>query len=686
MKTIDFLMKKPMILIVDDDRISQSVLVSFLSSDYSIMVAGSGICALQVAKENHNIDLILLDISMPDMSGYDVFQELKKDNLTHDIPVIFITAETKNEFESKALQLGAVDYITKPINPTITLLRIKNQILLSNVSKKLRLTSKVFENSMESIIITDANNRIIDVNNAFTFITGYSKEEALNKNPRFLQSGHQDKEFYSAMWRTLLNEENWTGEILHRKKTGELVVFLTNISVIKNARGQITNFIAVSNDISTLKNYEKELEKLAYYDALTGIPNRTLLLDRLNQQLLVCKREHKMLAVCYLDLDGFKPVNDNFGHQAGDFILIEVTKRFSNVIRDCDTVARMGGDEFVILLNTLDDIRECNLILERIHHTVTQPFFIEKEKVVLSVSIGVSVYPDDDDPDMLIRHADQAMYISKNTGKNCYYFYDSLVDQENQQYRNRIGRIHQAFQQHEFELYYQPKVCLQTNDIIGAEALIRWNHPEKGLLFPPDFLNDILNTEFEIQLGEWVIETALKQLTDWHNNGLPIHIAVNISPLHLESNLFTEFLTKKLENYPILSTGFFQIEILETAALSDFNGLSKTILECQKLGVHFALDNFGTGYSSLSHLRNLPIDTLKIDRSFVLEMLENNNDNTIVKGIIALGEAFGREIVAEGVETMVHFELLKKMGCNIAQGYAVGRPMKATDFFTFRLS
>jgi diguanylate cyclase (GGDEF)-like protein/PAS domain S-box-containing protein len=540
---------------------------------------------------------------------------------------------------------------------------------------------------MESIIITDANNLIIDVNNAFTFITGYTKEEVLNKNPRFLQSGHHDKAFYSAMWKTLLNDGSWIGEIWDRTKSGELVVFLTNISVVKDSRGKVTNFITVSNDISTLKNYEKELEKLAYYDALTDIPNRTLLLDRLMQQLSVCHRQNKMLAVCYLDLDGFKPVNDNFGHQAGDYILIEVTKRFSHVIRECDTVGRIGGDEFVILLNGLDDTKECHVILERIKNAVAKPFFIEQEKVLLSVSIGVSLYPDDDsDADMLIRHADQAMYIAKNAGKNCHYFYDTLIEQENQQYRGRIDRIHQALHLNEFELYYQPKVCLQTHTIIGAEALIRWNHPEKGLLFPPDFLDDILNTEFEISLGEWVIETALKQLTDWHNNDLKIHVAVNISPLHLESNLFAEFLAEKSEHYPILSDGLFHIEILETAALMDFDTISKTIQQCQKMGVHFALDDFGTGFSALSHLRNLPIDTLKIDRSFVLEMLDNDNDNMIVKGIIALGEAFGREIVAEGVETMVHFDLLKKMGCDIAQGYAVGCPMKAHDFFTFRLS
>ncbi len=550
---------RPVVLVVDDTRVNQEILVALLSHDYRVKVAGNGQRALAITQDFPPPDLVLLDINMPKMDGYEVCQKLQDDPLTRDIPVIFVTAASDLKSETQGLRLGAVDYITKPIVPATTLLRVRNQVLS--------------------------------------------------------------------------------------------------------------------------KQHEKQLQHIAHYDNLTSIPNRVLLADRMKQAIAQSKREQTMLAVCYLDLDGFKFINDTLGHQAGDQVLIETASRIGGMLRETDTVARLGGDEFVVLLPNLHQQQECIATLNRLLETIALPIYIQDQACLVTASIGVSLFPSDDsEPDLLLRHADQAMYIAKQSGKNRYHLFDLKRDLQTRAYHETLLRIQQGLDSQEFELYYQPVVNLSNRKLLGVEALLRWHHPERGLLLPGDFLNDIHNTELEISLGVWVIDTALAQLAQWQETGFALNVSVNIAACQLQAEGFVDHLKRSFASYPSLPPGCLHIELLETAALDDFSVVSDTMEACRLLGVEFALDDFGTGYSSLTYLHRLPVATLKIDQSFIRDMQEGKSDKAMVQGIIALAKAYGLKTVAEGIETMEQFEALLAMGCECGQGYVIARPMSAADF------
>ena len=366
-------------------------------------------------------DLILLDIKMPDMDGYEVCRRLRENPSTREIPVIFVTAAADRESEALGLQIGAVDFIGKPISPAITLMRIRSQLLLRRSLDKLRLTSKVFENAMESIVVTDADCRIVDVNPAFLRVTGYSRAEVLGENPRFLQSGRHDRAFFQEMWSKIKNSGYWSGELWNRNKAGGVYPGMHSITVIADPQGKITHYIGISSDISLLKEHEMQLEHIAHHDPLTGLPNRLLLSDRMRQGIAQAKRHNRLFAVCYLDLDGFKSINDKLGHNAGDAVLIEVGKRIVQTIRETDTVARLGGDEFVILLSGLADKEEWMSMLDRLLTAIPAPIDIGGERCSVGASIGVSIFPhNSSDAETLLRQADQAMYAAKQSGKNRY--------------------------------------------------------------------------------------------------------------------------------------------------------------------------------------------------------------------------------------------------------------------------
>jgi diguanylate cyclase (GGDEF)-like protein/PAS domain S-box-containing protein len=544
--------------------------------------------------------------------------------------------------------------------------------------ENLRITASVFDNSQEAILITDAKNDIVDVNPAFQNITGYSREEVLGKNPRMLSSGRHDKTYYAAMWQSLKQHNGWRGEIWNRRKSGEIYAELLSISVIRDQQGTVLRHVGVFSDISHLKAHEAELSRIAHYDALTGIPNRVLLADRMRQAIAQSIREQNMVAVCYLDLDGFKQINDTMGHDAGDQVLIEVARRIGATLRGGDTVARLGGDEFVVVLLGLEKGEECVATLERLLATISEPITVKDELLALSTSIGVSLYPlDDEDPDTLLRHADQAMYAAKQSGKNRFHIYDPTLDMRARSQHELINQVRQGLEQGQFELHYQPKIDLRTRQLAGAEALIRWRHPERGLLYPGEFLRPVEGSELDIEIGEWVIATALAQIERWRGSGLDIEVSINISAHHLESRGFAERLRQQLQRHPCLPSGRLQIEVLETVALNDVAIVREVIEVCRQFGVRFALDDFGTGYASLAYLSSLPVDVLKIDQSFVRDMLEDKGDMAIVQGIIGLAQAFGRQLVAEGIETAAHYRTLRELGCRYGQGYFIARPMPA---------
>jgi diguanylate cyclase (GGDEF)-like protein/PAS domain S-box-containing protein len=546
--------------------------------------------------------------------------------------------------------------------------------------ENLRITASVFGSSQEAILITDENNNIIDTNPAFTLITGYSREEVIGKNPRLLGSGHQGRAFYDTMWQALQQGKAWRGEIWNRRKSGELYAELLSISAITDDEGKVIRYVAVFSDITRIKEHEAELNRVAHYDALTGIPNRALLSDRMKQAIAQTMRDQNMTAVCYLDLDGFKPINDTFGHEAGDAVLIEIARRIGDTIRGADTVARLGGDEFAVVLLGLERGEECVATLERLLAAISLPIVVQGSNRTISASIGVSIYPlDDEDPDTLLRHADQAMYVAKQAGRNRFHIYDPALDRIAHDQHESLKSIRHALEEGQFELYYQPKVNLKTHAWVGAEALIRWQHPERGLLTPEEFLHHTDNTELDIAIGEWVTEAVLAQMHEWRSIGLDICVSINISGYHLESKGFVEKLGRQLARYPDLPPGALQIEVLETVALADLAIVRQIIESCREIGVGFALDDFGTGYSSLSYLSRLPIDALKIDQSFVRDMLEDNGDMVIVQGIVALAQAFNRQTVAEGIETEEHYRRLLDLGCDLGQGYGIARPMPANE-------
>ncbi|MDD2699989.1 MAG: EAL domain-containing protein [Sideroxydans sp.] len=544
----------------------------------------------------------------------------------------------------------------------------------------LRIIASVFDNSQEAILITDADNNILEVNPAFIDITGYTREEVLGRNPRLLSSGRHDRDFYRGMWQTLQRDRAWRGEIWNRRKSGEIYAELLSISAIRDDEDKLQRYVGVFSDISHLKAHEAELSRIAHYDALTGIPNRVLLADRMKQAIAQTAREQNMLAVCYLDLDGFKQINDTLGHDAGDQVLVEIASRIGKTLRGGDTVARLGGDEFVVVLLGLEKGEECMATLERLLTVISEPMAVKEQSLALSTSIGVSLYPlDDEDPDTLLRHADQAMYVAKQSGKNRFHIYDPALDMRTRTQHAMLNNIREALEQQQFELHYQPKIDLRTRQLVGAEALIRWRHPQRGLLFPNEFLRPIENTSLDIEIGDWVIGNALQQLENWQQDGLDIEVSINISAHHLESRGFADKLQHQLSCHPKLPPGRLQIEVLETAALNDIAIVRDVIEACRKFGVRFALDDFGTGYSSLSYLSGLPVDVLKIDQSFVRDMLEDKGDFAIVQGIIALAHAFERQIVAEGIETEAHYRALLEMGCSYGQGYLIARPMPANE-------
>jgi diguanylate cyclase (GGDEF)-like protein/PAS domain S-box-containing protein len=579
----------------------------------------------------------------------------------------------------KFILISGALFIALLLASLVWILRVN--LLLRNSKDKLQLAAGVFEHAQEGIIITDAKGNIIEANDTFLAVTGYLRKEVIGHNPRFLSSGKQDKDFYRDMWRLLREKGFWRGELWNRRKDGSSYVQQTSISAVRDEDGEIRHFIGLSSDISELKESQSKLEHMAYFDALTGLPNRRMLSDRLHQAIALAQRNERLLAVCYLDLDGFKPINDSWGHAAGDRLLVEVASRLMSCVRGGDTVCRLGGDEFVVLLGNLALLDECEIALDRMREALCAPFSLPDGVATLSASIGVTLFPmDGADPDTLIRHADQAMYASKLAGRNRYTLFDIEYDQLSEAKQESRQGIQRGLDCNEFVLYYQPKVNMRTGVISGAEALIRWQHPERGLLQPADFLPVVDFVGMQSEIGLWVLETALRQMEAWHAQGLDIVVSVNIAAQQLQSEGFLVSLREVMARHPDVPAVQLELEILETAALDDLTRVAEVIKSCHEMGVQFALDDFGTGYSSLTYLKQLKADTLKIDQSFIRDMLDDPEDLAIVDGIVGLASAFRREVVAEGVETPAHGRMLLQLGCEAAQGYGIAKPMAADQF------
>jgi len=436
-----------------------------------------------------------------------------------------------------------------------------------------------------------------------------------------------------------------------------------------------------AHDISEHIATRQALERMAHYDPLTALPNRALFGDRLRLALARARRENLLAAVCYLDLDGFKAVNDQLGHEAGDRLLIEIAARLSDSVRGGDTVARLGGDEFILIIGNIESPAELDVAMLRVLSAAAQPITIGNHVATVSASIGVALFPlDSEDADVLMRHADQAMYSAKQAGKNRYHLFDRHDSELISSHRDLMHSIEQALRHDEFELLYQPKVSLRSGKVVGVEALLRWQHPQRGRLAPADFLDALESSDLAVEVGRWVMQAALKQAETWHRQGLDLVVAINASPHHLDHPGFVDDLTHALAAYPELPHDRIEIEINENDAIRNAGVVGNVMKACERLGVRFAIDNFGTGRSSLGAVSQLPARTLKIDRRFIADMLSNPEDLAIIDGIIGLTSVFHRDVAAEGMEVPEHGALLLQLGCDIAQGYGIALPMRAAEF------
>lgn len=555
-------------------------------------------------------------------------------------------------------------------------------VIQNNISDRkhsergLRIAASVFDRSHEAIIISDHNNRILDVNPAFSRITGYSREEVLGLNPAILSSGRHSKEYYQSMWRSIEKTDHWRGEIWNRRKNGEEFIELLSISRVHLEEPGQYYHVAAFSDITTLKNHARELDRAANYDDLTGLPNRQLLEERLRSACNHAERHGRRLSVCCLDLDGFKVVNNRLGQDAGDQVLRTLAERLTHTLRSGDTVARVGGDEFILLLQSDDS----NAVYHRILSVIGEPIAVGGEQVTLTASLGATRYPEDQaDAEGLIRHADQAMYSAKEKGRNQFHFFDPDLDQHRQKRRQQLMELTRALENQEFELFFQPQVRMSDYSLAGFEALIRWNRPESGLVSPGEFLPYVENSHLEVPLGQWVLKEAIHQLNTWQQAGEDLTVSINITARHLLDRSFADYLESYLHSHPELDPARVTLEVLESTALEDTKQANHVLTRCRSLGLQVALDDFGTGFSSLSYLRTLPIDLIKIDQSFVRSMMDSPSDKAIVESVIFLAQRFEHPVLAEGVETGEQARALARMGCNQIQGYGIAPPIPASE-------
>jgi diguanylate cyclase (GGDEF)-like protein/PAS domain S-box-containing protein len=549
--------------------------------------------------------------------------------------------------------------------------------------KRLRLSASVFEHATEAILVFDLDMRIIEVNDSFTRITGYSREDVLGRHPNILKSDVHDEAFYANLWKSVRDGGRWRGEVWNRSKNGTKSAVLCTITTVADAAGRPQHYVALFYDITPIKEQEKRLEHIAHYDALTGLPNRALLGERLRNAMAIARESNRMLAVIYIDLDNFKAVNDRQGRDAADALLVNVAGRMKHVLREADTLGRLSGDEFVAILPDLATADAAMAVLERLLQAVGDTQAAGEHEIRVSATAGASFYPQsqDVDADQLLRQADQAMYEAKLAGKGRYQIFDPVRDRTVRGRHEELARIRQALNNDEFVLHYQPKVNMATGELVGAEALIRWQHPERGLLPPAAFLPVIEDDPLSIDVGEWVIKKVLDQIGRWLRSGHRIRVSVNISAKQLEQTNFIKNLSSLMAGYPEVSPSLLGLEVLESSALRDVAMVSDVIQACGQMGMRVAIDDFGTGYSSLTYLKRLPAPILKIDQSFVRDMLDDAEDLAILQGIMGLATAFRRLPVAEGVESVGHGVVLLRLGCDVGQGYGIARPMPAEELF-----
>jgi len=691
----------PKVLIVDDNPNNRlAVRIVLKGVDVELHEAGNGFDALTMSMEE-DYALILLDVQMPEMDGFEVCEQLRADERTAEVPVIFLTAAYKELGDKvRGYVAGATDYLSKPIEDHILKAKVLVFLKLFNQQQRLqesneilRVAATVFE-SQESMLVTDADYNILRVNHAFSRITGYQPDEVIGRNAGLLRSNRHNSHFYTEMWRELTLSGYWQGEDWSVRKNGEEYPCWLTISAVVNSDDKVTNYVGAFSDITSHKRAEEKIHNLAFYDHLTGLPNRRLLLDRIGLAKKSGHHNQHFGALMFLDMDNFKVLNDTRGHEIGDRLLVEVSKRLQCGVREKDTVARLGGDEFVVVLDELDTnesraVTQAEAVAEKLRTSLAEPFRLANSIVAnrqnfieyrCTSSIGITLFRHNEDSvEDMLKRADAAMYQAKAAGRNVIRFFDPAMQQIVQLRSELEAQLHDSLANQEMVLQYQLQVDAEGNPI-GAEVLLRWNHPQRGMLSPNDFIPLAEDAGDIVQIGSWVLEQACGQLRQWQEKDVlkQLRIAVNVSAKQFKQSDFVKNVGRTISHFGI-NPALLKLELTESVILDDVTDAVSKMGELKALGISLSMDDFGTGYSSLSYLQRLPIDELKIDQSFVHDLIGSASNKSIVITIIGLADSLNMEVVAEGVETQAQFDLLKEKGCTGFQGYFISRPVAVEE-------
>lgn len=668
--------RHPRVLIVDDVPENVMLLGRALGSGYDVQFATSGDEALQRVR-HHLPDLVLLDVLMPGIDGLQVLQELRSSEASQAIPVILVSGDTSEQRQLDGLLKGADDYIFKPVVASVLQVRVRNLLQRHQVARQLRLADHVFRHCGEAIMVTDSDNQIIEVNPAFSRVTGYSVSEVRGRDPRMLASGHTSPEQYRQMWQALRDDGFWQGEIWDRHRDGYSYPKLLTISVVRNQRGGIDYHIATFTDISARKAAEERLEFLAQHDPLTGLPNRLLLNFTVEQQLAHARHEGSRLALLVLDLDHFKRINDTQGHPVGDQLLVAVAGRLTETVRSSDLVARLGGDEFVLLLKEAGPAQAA-VVAAKLIEVLAQPFVLDEQRLQVSASIGICLFPDDcDSSEALFANADLALYDAKAAGRDGYCFYRAELNQVVSRRYLLAARLRNAAEQQALALAYQP-VFDQAGQLQGVEALLRWTDDELGVVEPAEFIAVAEQGCMLPALGYWVLDEACRQLRQWRDAGLTVPlVSVNLAASQLRDPALPAQLVATLARHRLAGSDLL-LEISEASLLQEALAVSSLMSALAGRGVRLAIDNFGTAASALPQWLRLPLAWVKIDRTLVAD-LGHADARQLCRSAIALGHSLDLLVVAEGVETAAQRELLQQAGCDLLQGHLLGRPQLASQ-------
>ncbi|EME69555.1 PAS/PAC sensors-containing diguanylate cyclase/phosphodiesterase [Paramagnetospirillum caucaseum] len=640
----------------------------------------------------NDIDLLIVDYEMPAPDGLAIIEAFRNDRGRAAIPVVMVTSTEDVDVRYMALQIGATDFLAKPIDHVEFAARMRNLLAscrahktLAEVSlwltEEVRKTSMVVRQSPASVVITDSDGIIEYVNPKFTETTGYRPEEVIGQRPSLLKSGYSTPEMYRELWDTITGGNEWRGTFQNRRKDGSMLWEQALISPIRDETGAITNFVAIKEDITLRKEYEARLEWQANYDSLTGLPNRMLVLDRLGQAIALAGRNSDQVAVMLVDLDRFKAVNDTMGHDAGDEILRQVAQRLRIEQRQADTVARVGNDEFVMVLTDLGEAHAPQAVAARICARLEAPFQVGDAEIFISASIGIALFPENGSTAQdLLRSATAAMPVAETEGRGNWRFFTPELDASARKRLAIEASLRHALERGEFQVHYHPLVEVASGHILAAEALLRWTNPDLGPVAPDLFIPIAEETGLIVPIGAWVVETVCRDIARWAGQGLPpIRVAVNVSSRQLADRALLEVIARALAGQGV-AAGLVEIEVTERLLLDQSPHTLTLLNDLKDMGLRFSIDDFGTGYSSMSYLTSFPFDVLKIDRSFISKVTERGQDKALTQAIIAMAHSLDLEVVAEGVETHAQLEFLRRSGCDFAQGYLFTRPVSAAAF------